>query len=93
MQSGNDVCEHPKSRGDSLDEQSKRTCTRADPETAKRPRCENWSLGSLVFECLLSSSRIGFFFSLNLLQFKYFWGFFKETCIVCFLFKTLFPKQ
>ncbi|KAG5413761.1 hypothetical protein IGI04_001328 [Brassica rapa subsp. trilocularis] len=41
MQSGNDVCEHPKSRGDSLDEESKRTCTRADPETAKRPRCEN----------------------------------------------------
>ncbi|CAG7892647.1 unnamed protein product [Brassica rapa] len=41
LQSGNDVCEHPKSRGDSLDEESKRTCTRTDPETAKRPRCEN----------------------------------------------------
>ncbi|KAF3556212.1 hypothetical protein F2Q69_00012383 [Brassica cretica] len=41
MQSGNDVCEPPKNRGDSADEESKRTCGSADPETAKRPRCEN----------------------------------------------------
>ncbi|CAN7058293.1 unnamed protein product [Brassica oleracea var. botrytis] len=40
-QSGNDVCEPPKGRGDSVDEESKRTCSSADPETAKRPRCEN----------------------------------------------------
>ncbi|KAF3576011.1 hypothetical protein DY000_02030520 [Brassica cretica] len=41
MQSGNDVCEPPKNRGDSADEESKRTCGSADLETAKRPRCEN----------------------------------------------------
>ncbi|KAF3577769.1 hypothetical protein DY000_02030519 [Brassica cretica] len=40
-QSGNDVCEPPKGRGDSADEESKRTCSSADPETAKRSRCEN----------------------------------------------------
>ena len=41
MQSGYDVCEPPKSRGDSADEESKRTCGSVDPETAERPRCEN----------------------------------------------------
>ncbi|KAF3486672.1 hypothetical protein F2Q69_00055607 [Brassica cretica] len=40
-QSGNDVCEPPTGRGDPADEESKRTCSSADPETAKRPRCEN----------------------------------------------------
>ncbi|CAN6849111.1 unnamed protein product [Brassica oleracea] len=40
-QSGDDVFEPPKGRGDSADEESKRACSSADPETAKRPRCEN----------------------------------------------------
>ncbi|KAH0942780.1 hypothetical protein HID58_002417 [Brassica napus] len=58
---GNAIAATSEEAMQSGNEESKRTCTRADPETAKRPRCENWSLGSLVFECLLSSSRIGFF--------------------------------
>ncbi|CAF1892052.1 BnaCnng35010D [Brassica napus] len=41
MQTGNDVCEPSKSRGDSADEESKRMCDSAEPEQAKRPRCEN----------------------------------------------------
>ncbi|KAH0869491.1 hypothetical protein HID58_076513 [Brassica napus] len=40
-ESGNDVCEPPTGRGDPADEESKRTCSSADPGTAKRPRCEN----------------------------------------------------
>ncbi|KAG5393437.1 hypothetical protein IGI04_023400 [Brassica rapa subsp. trilocularis] len=40
-QSGNDVCEPPTGRGDPADEESKRTCSSADPGAAKRPRCEN----------------------------------------------------
>ncbi|KAF2568989.1 hypothetical protein F2Q70_00025684 [Brassica cretica] len=41
MQTGNDVCEPSKSRGVSADEDSKRTFGSADPEKAKRPRCES----------------------------------------------------
>ncbi|CAG7864451.1 unnamed protein product [Brassica rapa] len=40
-QTGNDVCGPLKGRGVSGDEESKRMCSSADPETAKRPRCEN----------------------------------------------------
>ncbi|KAF2600134.1 hypothetical protein F2Q68_00009009 [Brassica cretica] len=40
-ESGNDVCEPPTGRGDPADEETKRTCSSADPGTAKRPRCEN----------------------------------------------------
>uniref|UniRef100_A0A0D3DA92 DUF223 domain-containing protein n=1 Tax=Brassica oleracea var. oleracea TaxID=109376 RepID=A0A0D3DA92_BRAOL len=40
-ESGNDVCEPPTGRVDPADEESKRTCSSADPGTAKRPRCEN----------------------------------------------------
>ncbi|KAH0862561.1 hypothetical protein HID58_079772 [Brassica napus] len=40
-QSGDAVCEPHKGGGDTADEESKRACSSADPETAKRPRCEN----------------------------------------------------
>ena len=48
MQSGDAVCEPHKGGGDTADEESKRACSSADPETAKRPRCENYNLGSLM---------------------------------------------
>ncbi|KAG2282155.1 hypothetical protein Bca4012_050678 [Brassica carinata] len=41
MQTGSDVCEASKSRGDSADEESKRTFDSVDPEKVKRARCEN----------------------------------------------------
>ncbi|KAF3552930.1 hypothetical protein F2Q69_00015891 [Brassica cretica] len=40
MQTGNKVFEPSKSRGDSANEESKRTSASADPEKSKRPRCE-----------------------------------------------------
>ncbi|KAH0870176.1 hypothetical protein HID58_077198 [Brassica napus] len=40
-QSGDAVCEPHKGGGVTADEESKRACSSADPETAKRPRCEN----------------------------------------------------
>ncbi|KAF2567763.1 hypothetical protein F2Q68_00026681 [Brassica cretica] len=40
MQTGNEVFEPSKSRGDSGNEESKRTSASADPEKSKRPRCE-----------------------------------------------------
>ncbi|CAN6853428.1 unnamed protein product [Brassica oleracea] len=41
MQTGSDMCEASKSRGDSADEESKRTFDSVDPEKVKRARCEN----------------------------------------------------
>ncbi|CAF1705497.1 unnamed protein product [Brassica napus] len=41
VQTGNEVCEPSKSRGDSADEESKRTFDSVNPEKDKRPRCEN----------------------------------------------------
>ena len=40
MQTGNEVFEPSKSRGNSANEESKRTSASADPEKSKRPRCE-----------------------------------------------------
>ncbi|KAF3544566.1 hypothetical protein DY000_02004638 [Brassica cretica] len=41
MLTGDEVPEPSKSRGDSANEESKRGYDSADPEKAKRPRCEN----------------------------------------------------
>ncbi|KAF8046825.1 hypothetical protein N665_3391s0003 [Sinapis alba] len=41
LETGNDVCEASKSRVDSADEGSKRTCDSAKEEKAKRPKCGN----------------------------------------------------
>ena len=38
VQTENEVCEPSKTRGDSADEESKRTFDSADPQKAKRPR-------------------------------------------------------
>ncbi|CAN6851902.1 unnamed protein product, partial [Brassica oleracea] len=40
VQTGSDVCEPSKSRGDSADEECKRTFDSVDPERVKRARCE-----------------------------------------------------
>ncbi|XP_013617699.1 PREDICTED: uncharacterized protein LOC106324245 [Brassica oleracea var. oleracea] len=40
VQTGSDVCEPSKSRGDSADEECKRTFYSVDPERVKRARCE-----------------------------------------------------
>ncbi|KAG2294606.1 hypothetical protein Bca52824_041275 [Brassica carinata] len=40
-QSGDAVCEPHKGGGDTADEGSKRACSSSDPETVKRPTCEN----------------------------------------------------
>ena len=40
VQTGSDMCEPSKSRGDSADEEGKRTFDSVDPEKVKRARCE-----------------------------------------------------
>ncbi|CAN6868947.1 unnamed protein product [Brassica oleracea] len=73
------VCEPSKSCGDSADEETKRTCGSAKPETAKRPKCGNQNFhlssqklqGSLLFKSLFSSLIVDlcFPFSLHLYEF------------------------